>query len=224
MGKIINACLFVVSCLHANPDIETLKEKVLAELPYLEGWCTKEKALEFIDFIFENQPATWVEIGVFGGSSLFPVLSAFQFLEHGMAIAIDPWDKIECIKYYDPIKDKTDLRWWGNLNLNQMYSSFIAMLQRHTFEPYCKVIRANSQNAANTIDWIDVLHIDGNHCEIPSLQDAQLYLPKVKKGGYIWMNDSLWEQRQRAVEHLLTECDVVKLIDNGNCILFRKRV
>lgn len=225
MGKIrdFGVCLAACSLLYANPIQEGLKEKVVAELPSLEGWCTKEKAREFIDFIFEEQPEIWVEIGVFGGSSLFPVLSAFQCLDQGIAIAIDPWDKMECIKYYDPIEDKADFRWWGKLNLNQIYSSFLNMLKQNAFEPYCTVIRASSQNAIEEIDSIDVLHIDGNHSEAPSLKDVELYLPKVKSGGYIWMNDSLWRQRQEAVELLLTQCDVVKLIDNGNCILFRKK-
>lgn len=223
MKKIILICLSAFHMVHANPDIEGLKQHILTHLPYLEGWCTREKALNFIDLVITEKPKIWVEIGVFGGSSVFPVASTFKFLGEGLVIAIDPWDKIECIKYYDPVKDKADLKWWGNLNLNQVYSSFQNVLRTHMLEPHCKIIRANSEQAIKEIETIDVLHIDGNHSEIVSIQDVQLYLPKVRSGGFIWMNDSSWEQRQEAVELLVASCDVIKVIDNGNCILFKKR-
>jgi len=214
-------CLF--ASLHADPKVEGLKQKVCNVLPSLEGWCTTEKALSFIDLVLEVQPEVYVEIGVFGGRSLFPVASALKFLGKGTVIGIDPWDKIECIKYYDPIADQLNLQWWGKVNLNYIYSSYISMLKKYELEKFCRTIRATSEKAAAEIDAIDILYIDGNHSEEASLLDVVLYLPKVRQGGYVWMNDSLWPDRQTAVELLLEECDAVKLIDNGNCILFKKR-
>lgn len=216
-------CLCAFYFVHADSDVENLKQHVLAHLPHLEGWCTRDKALNFIDLALTEKPEIWVEIGAFGGSSVFPVASTFKFLGKGIIIAIDPWDKIECIKYYDPVQDKADLKWWGNLNLNQIYSSFLNMLKTHALESYCHTIRANSENAIKEIGTIDVLHIDGNHSEIVSTLDVQLYLPKVRPGGFIWMTDSSWEQRQEAVDLLVESCDVIKVIDNGNCVLFKKR-
>ena len=72
------------------------------------------------------------------------------------------------------------------------------------------------------IDCIDILYIDGNHSEPASMKDVMLYLPKVRQGGYIWYNDSIWPERQEALDLLSEECEVVKLIDDGNCILFKK--
>ena len=223
MKKMIVCCVAMVQWLVANPDVETFKQQVLTHLPYLDGWCSREKALSFIDFILKEKPKVWVEIGVFGGSSFFPVASTFKFLGEGLIIGIDPWDKIECIKYYDPIKDQVDLKWWGNLNLNLIYFAFLNMLKVHALEPYSTVIRATSENGAEEIDTIDVLYIDGNHSETVSTQDVSLYLPKVRSGGFIWINDSMWEQRQEAIALLIKSCDITKVIDNGNCILFKKR-
>jgi len=223
MKKTILLFVLAFRFVYGEPDVDLLKQEVLTNLPHIDGWCSKEKAIHFIDLIMKEKPKVWVEIGVFGGSSVYPVASAFKLLGSGTVIAIDPWDKIECIKYYDPIKDSTDLKWWGNLNLNQIYTSFLNLLKSNLLEPYCKVLRASSEIAPKEIESIDVLHLDGNHCEIPSTLDVELYLPKVKPGGFIWMNDSSWEQRQDAVEKLAASCDVVKVIDNGNCVLFRKR-
>lgn len=219
----IFAFLGAMHILAASAEIDALKLEVSSKLPTLEGWCSKEKALAFIDLILEEKPKVWVEVGVFGGSSLFPVLSAFKFLDSGMAIGIDAWDKIECIKYFDPVKDKVDLKWWGNINLQAIYRSYLNMIDVHGLGSYVITIRATTEEAAQDVQEIDVLHLDGNHCEVPSLRDAELFLPKVRSGGYIWMNDSLWASRQKAVDFLLQSCDVVKVLDQGNCLLLKKR-
>ncbi len=204
--------------------IDDLKQYVAKYLPSFEGWCSKEKAFHFIDLVLETRPSRCVEIGVFGGSSIFPVASALKLLdEDGVVIGIDPWDKLECIKYFDPVKDEVDLKWWGNLNLDRIYYSYTNLIRRFNLQDYCLTIRATSKDAVSEIDEIDILYIDGNHGEEATNLDVQLYLPKVRSGGYIWMNDSLWESRQDALDLLLEECDAVKIIDNGNCILFKKR-
>lgn len=220
----IFALLCFTSFLQAATDQDKLKEDVVNTLPLLDGWCTKEKAIAFIDMVLTEKPKVWVEIGVFGGASLFPVLSAFKFLGEGSAIAIDAWDKIECIRYFDPVKDKADLKWWANLNINQIHDSFQKMLIQFDLKKYCTTLRLTSESASKEIkEPIDVLYIDGNHSEAVSVLDVELYLPKVRSGGYIWMNDAPWASRQKAIDILAGSCDFVTFVDNGNCILFRKK-
>jgi len=97
------------------------------------------------------------------------------------------------------------------------------MISHHGFEEYCLVLRSTSEQAVAAIGDIDILYLDGCHDEAVAAQDVKLYLPKVRPGGYIWINDSLWAALQPAIDLLLESCDFVKLIDGGNCILFRKR-
>lgn len=215
--------IFCLITLKAYPFVDALKQEVTKVLPTLEGWCSKEKAEAFIDLVIETKPDVCVEVGVFGGSSLYPVASALKYLGKGIVIGIDPWDKIECIKYFDPVEDAEHLKWWGSLNVNYIYQSFNNMLRKQKLENYVKIIKQTSELAVSEIDQIDILYLDGNHSEYCSVQDVELYLPKVKEGGYIWINDTLWKERQDAVELLVDNCDVVRLIDNGNCILFKKR-
>jgi cephalosporin hydroxylase len=228
MKKIIFIGLFLFcsfSILNATTEMEIqeLKGNICNVLPSIEGWCSKEKALALIELVLEVNPNICVEIGVFGGSSLFPVASTLKFLGKGIVIGIDPWDKFECLRYYDPIRDEVQIKWWSKIDMSEIYRSYLDMLKRYGLENCCMTIKAISEEAAFYIGPIDILYIDGNHSEIVSTKDVRLYLPKVISGGYILMNDTLWEERQEAVELLLEFCDVVKLIDDGNCILFKKR-
>ena len=84
--------LSFIGSLHADSEIDELKKQVCLVLPSLEGWCSREKALNFIDLVLEVKPQVCVEIGVFGGSSLFPVASALKHRGEGIVIGIDPWD------------------------------------------------------------------------------------------------------------------------------------
>ncbi len=225
--KKIFSCLFLLFCsfanLHAEQTVEDLKLRVCSILPTLYGWCSQEKAVNFIDLVLETKPQVCVEIGVFGGSSVLPVASALKFLGQGVIIGIDPWDKLECIKDFDPVQDKAHLEWWGNVNLENIFISYFNMLKRYKLVDYCITMRTTSQKAASEIDSIDILYIDGNHSEINSTEDVTLYLPKVRSGGYIWLDDLLWPGTQKAKNLLSESCDEIKLIDNGNCILFKKR-
>lgn len=206
-----------------DPQVLELKQHVASVIPTLQGWCTQEKAAAFIDLILEIKPEVCVEIGVYAGSSLFPVASALQFLDHGIVIGIDAWDKLECIKHFDPNDDEAHLNWWGKLNIDAFYYLYLNTLRQYDLEDYCITMRATSERAAPAIGSIDFLHIDGNHSEVVSAKDVELYLPKVRTGGYICINDTLWPQMQKAVELLMDFCDPVQVIDNGNAILFQKR-
>lgn len=216
------ACLWACAALFAEP-VEDLKRSVCEGIPQLYGWCTKEKAVQFIDLVLEVKPDVCVEIGVFGGRSLFPVASALKFLGKGIVVGIDPWSKEEIIPYFDPVKDEAHINWWSKLNFDQIHSSYLNMLSQYQLEDYVITLRTTSELASYAIGAIDILYIDGNHQEIISNQDVRLYLPKVRKGGYIWLNDSLWRDLQSSVDLLFEECDFVKLVDGGNCILFKKR-
>ena len=208
--------------LYGDP-VKDLKANVCDNLSEILGWCSSEKALHFIDLVLELRPSLCVEIGVFSGASLYPVAAALQLLNAGTVIAIDPWDKIECIRHLNPDRDKTDLKWWAHQNMDHVYFGFLNVLRQFELEKTCVIFRSTSKKAAPAIGQIDILHIDGNHYEKTALEDVALYLPKVRSGGYIWMNDATWPSLKSAIHSLSLACDVVKTIDNGNCILFKKR-
>ncbi|HSX11024.1 MAG TPA: class I SAM-dependent methyltransferase [Chlamydiales bacterium] len=208
--------------LYANP-VDDLKAKVSQGLPNLYGWCTKEKALSFIDLVLEVKPDVCVEIGVFGGRSLLPVAATLQFLGRGVVIGVDPWSKEEAIRHFDPVKDQPHINWWAQVNYDEIYNSYLNMLTQYQLEDYVITLRTTSALASYAIGPIDILYLDGNHNERVSNRDVKLYLPKVRPGGYIWLNDSLLDNLQSSLNLLFETCDCLNVIDGGNTILFRKR-
>jgi len=203
--------------------VAMLKTEVLTILPSLPGWCSREKAENFVDLVVHVKPKVCVEIGVFGGASAIPVALALKYLGAGVLYAIDPWDKLECIKGFDPVAEQKHVEWWSRVRLNHISIQFKAALQEYELVDHCIAMQMTSEKAANRIGAIDILYIDGNHSESSSSQDVALYLPKVPPGGYIWINDANCNGSRKIMPVLLQECDFVKAIDQGNCFLFRKR-
>lgn len=221
MKKII-ALLCFVSLGFTGGKEDFLKDHVANVLPSIQGWCSQEKAMEFIDLVLKVKPEYCVEIGVYGGCSVFPVASALKYLGKGTIIGIDSWEKADCMKYIDPIHNPEDFKWWSTIDLDGIYSLYTSLLRRFDLNGHVVTMKATSERALPYIPEIDILYIDGAWSEEDSVRDVENYLPRVKLGGYIWVNDAIWEQKQMALEILEEKCEFIKCIDSGNCILFQK--
>ena len=194
------------------------KEWVLCFQPSIPGWCSKTKCVAMMDLIFKVRPDVCVEIGVYGGASLFPTAIALKYLNQGIVYGIDPWDVRECIKYYP--EGSPHKGWWGTIDMNAMYQSTMNLIKTHELEKKCLILRMTSEEAAPCIQEIDVLHVDGNHCDEADLIHLSYYLPKVKVGGYIWFDG--WCTSPKAYEYVKKTCYIRKVLDSGNCILLEK--
>lgn len=206
-----------------EPTVDELKNEIIEAMPDIWGWCSTEKINNFFDLVIEAKPKVCVEIGVYAGASFLPVAVALNYLNDGVLVGIDPWDTIESIRYYDLDKHKAHIKFWTTINPDQIYFMCQQLIKRFELEKNCVIIRATSKKAALMIGDIDILHIDGNHHEIPFSEDILTYLPKVRAGGYVWINSASWKSIQPINDLLTKSCDIVKSIDNGNCTLFKKR-
>jgi precorrin-6B methylase 2 len=97
------------------------------------------------------------------------------------------------------------------------------MLRRFGLEKQVKTIKKTAEKAAPEIQEIDILYMDAIYSEKMADGIIRLYLPKVRSGGYVWINDATGEKTQAACDFLLESCDFVKDIDGSNCLLFKKR-
>ncbi len=100
------------------------------------------------------------------------------------------------------------------------------MLNSYKLSEYCNVMRMSSLHALPLFadESIDILHIDGNHTEENALADVLMYLPKLKKGGYLWFDDVNWTSTHKAVEYLMSSEQLVMDAQRSTstCFLFQK--
>lgn len=198
------------------------QNEVLFYQSSIPGWCSEKKAKDMMDLIYEVHPEICVEIGVFGGSSIYPTANALKFLHRGKVYAIDSWNAPDCLQGYT--SEDPNYQWWKSINLNHVYRDFVNMLEEFKLSPYCVVMRTTGLKALGQFanESIDILHIDGNHTEDAALNDAQMYLPKVKKGGYIWFDDVNWETTRKALEFMSLHCIKDEARSSNEYFLFRK--
>ncbi len=207
-----------------NKSFQRLKSFILKYSK--DGWCSSEKANLLMDLIVLQRPMICVEIGVYEGFTLIPIAAALKHLHHGGTIyAIDPWSNNEAIRWMT--KDSADRAWWGSVDLERVYRSFLDKLGDIIGDSYCKVVRQTSESAAAGIGSIDFLHLDGNLGAEGAIIDAALYLPKVKKGGYILVSNilhTIGEQQPRleAFSRALDDCEIICGVDSSNSVLLRK--
>lgn len=196
-------------------------------LPQVPGWCSKDKAEKLIQTIRENDLKLCVEIGVFGGSSFFPQALAMKDKASGMVIGIDPWTKDSAL---EDMTNEANKNWWGSLNLETIYNGFMKTVEKYDLQKFCTVFRNKSEHVVDQIqdESVDLLHIDGNHCERLAYQDSVLFLPKVKQGGYIFFDDISWVESgniastRKGLSYLRDFCDEIGIIGK-DCMILQKK-
>lgn len=196
----------------SSDEWEQYQNWALEEQKNFSGWCPQEKAKRIMDVIFNNSSEICVEVGVYGGSSFFPIAAALAFTKHGMAYAIDPWYNNPCLEGYQKDVDEKIFKYWGKIDLEKVMQKFIKDMRRNDLDSNYTVMRCCSSEAAPLFEdaSIDFLHIDGNHSEEASVNDVITWLPKVKSGGVICFDDAWWESTQKAIKLLLESCEFLK--------------
>ena len=189
-------------------------------VPQLEGWLDVARGHEMAELIIDTKPDVVVEIGVFGGRSL--IAQAFGLRENnkGKIYGIDPWKVETAVEHF---QDEKNNEWWRkNITLEDIHKGCMRAIWDHHLDPWVVILRAASQNVYQLFpDNIDILYVDGNHSEVSSTRDVENFVPRVKSGGYVFMDDCDWPTTQKAVVIIETMCDLVK--NSGNYRLYKKR-
>ncbi|MBS0627734.1 MAG: class I SAM-dependent methyltransferase [Verrucomicrobia bacterium] len=206
-----------------DTNYKNLKDKVLTALK--GSWCSEEKANLIMDLMVLEKPQVCVEIGACAGSSILPIGNALQFNQQGTVYAIDAWSNQVATQYWadtDPNK-----AWWSTVDMQAIHGSFQNLLKTWNLTEYCIGIALPSKDAIDQLDNIDFLHLDGDYSEIGSLKDVELYLPKVKSGGYILLSNLFImingkQPKLKSFIALMEDCEIVCEIERDNAILFKK--
>jgi predicted O-methyltransferase YrrM len=185
----------------------------------IQGWLDPEVAAAMRNLILKTRPDICVEIGVYAGKSLINSALALKENGSGVIYGIDPWRNKDAYAALSP-NDNEEL--WRTLDLDGVHTACMHAIWEHELEDQTIIIRTTSRMARAVFEpqSIDVLYIDGGHSEAASSSDAELYLPKVRHRGHIWVDDTNWPSLQKAVSILREQCVLVK--DFGCCHLYKK--
>ena len=171
------------------------------------------------NLIRKVQPNVCVEIGVFAGKSLLNTAIALRDNGLGLVYGIDPWRKCDALNGVAPNESP---EYWDTIDLDAVHYDCMKAIEQFELDNVV-IIRAKSELA----EWlfrpasVDILYIDGGHAEKIALQDCELYFPKVKLGGHIWMDDTNYDSLQKSVSFMRSQCVLVK--DFGHCQLYKKQ-
>jgi len=206
-------------------DFESHKQQLLLDGVHIPGWCRGGKAEKLMDSIHELKPQLCVEIGSLAGSATYPMACTLRYLGQGILYAIDTWDNASCLEGLDP--DDPNVTWWPSLGIDmeQTHRFFLDWISRQGFQNICHPMRMRSDQAAALFadGSIDFLYIDGNISSSGSMADVTLFFPKVRSGGYIWLNLADLHTKKKAVGFLMRRCEWLKEKSvETHCILFRK--
>jgi hypothetical protein len=186
------------------------------------GWLTADVGAAMRNLIWKTKPNTCVEIGVFAGKSLINTALALKENGHGVVYGIDPWKTDVALANLSSDEKESAPEYWSGIDLDAVHWDCMRAIWQRDLEDYVVIIRSSSEKCYQLfpMNSVDILYIDGGHSEECSTVDTALYLPSVKSGGHIWLDDTNYVTLQKAVSLVEKQCQLVK--DFGHARLYRK--
>jgi hypothetical protein len=202
---------------HVSPELRNAIEQLLELIPLDSGGgATLVKALLLSELIVHGRLTRVVEIGVYRGRLLLPLALTAKWRATGEVIGIDPYSA-QAAEQHDAHACSLDLKKWPHeIDWDGVYTGVHSTIVSHELQRWCRVLRQRSEDAAQQFatESIDLLHIDGNHDRASVIRDVELYLPKVKTGGYIVLDDASWSSVWPAYRYLQANHELVfQLLD-----------
>jgi hypothetical protein len=186
--------------------------RVHAEIPLdAGGGASLVKVLVVGDLIVAHGLRTVVELGVYRGRLLLPLGRLLTSLGEGSAIGIDPYSAAAAVQT-DEVDRGIDLvAWPTTIDWDGLHAEVSAAILRWTIGAHTSLIRERSHDAAPRFaaGTIDLLHVDGNHDAAAVTQDLKDFLPAVRPGGFVVLDDIGWASVLPHFQRLATEHQLV---------------
>lgn len=202
-------------------DLRRIVERIPADMG---GGCPLAKSFLMAYLALTLDLKTYVEIGVYRGRSFFPMAYAARRLG-GMAYGIDAYD-CETAKEHDlPPRDAATLNTFlESLNFSRIHEEVTHLRSDLGFTETAEIIKASSRAASGLLATrqiaIDVLHIDGNHDTRHVMEDIELYVPLVKDGGLVVLDDTDWDSVRPALKRLRRK--LATIFNDGHFVILAK--
>ena len=200
-------------------DIDALLSQVEIDFG---GGCSVIKAYLMACLIRDEGLRSTLDIGVYRGRSLFPQALAHRQHTSGVAYGVDPFDSMEAVQQDAPAAISDLVKAWArDTDLQQVYDEVVSLTTKFDLEAHCTLVRQPSAKAIGYFrerDIVfDLVHIDGNHDTVRVREDVDLYLPRLRRGGYLVLDDVSWESIRPVYEELKSRLGhVFELVDSRN--------
>jgi len=196
--------------LHA--EVRQFLEEVVASVPVdFGGGSGSAKALVIADLIARHGVRDTIEIGVYRGRSLLPVAAMLRITGTGVATGIDPWSVDEALQEETHAVGPGVNEWVRSHPWEETYQSVLQRIEDLRLTENCRILRMTSEEAAPEFAdaSVDLVHVDGNHDQAAVERDVERYLPKVRPGGFLVLDDASWSSIRPVIEELRGRLDFV---------------
>lgn len=180
------------------------------------GWMSPERAVEMAELVLVNKPKTILELGVFGGRSFISQALALKEIGEGVIYGVDAWN----VDWTLEGENDQNKAWWKTINMHEIHRAAVEAIWKYGLEKQAILIRAPSQYCHDLFRKVNMVMLDGNHSEVASCRDVELYLPKLVKDGILVMDDTDWPTTAKAQEMIQAKCALLK--DGKTYKIFRK--
>lgn len=194
-------------------------DEELDRIQELNGFCTPQKAKHLYDLMISERPKLTVEVGVYGGRSLFPLALGAYRNGFGRVVGIDMWTSEAATEGEPDVYTET----WKTHNFEDKFIQVCEFARREPYSSIVEIRRNHLVVAADDFDdeSIGIFHEDGNHSKTVSQASVKAWVPKVKSGGIFIFDDPGWNG-DTETEDMLVNRMGLKLIYRNSYIVLRK--
>jgi hypothetical protein len=202
-----------------DPTLRERMAAISASVPVDDGGGSSLiKVFLVAELIVAQGLETIVEIGVYRGRLFLPLAGLMASLRRGTMIGIDPYSPTAAVQT-DVVREGIDLvAWPQTVDWEGIHDEVRAGMARWGTADHSQLLRARSEDvAADFADRpIDLLHVDGNHDRAAVTRDVELFLPHMKPGGILVMDDIAWPSVRPLFEQLRDEYELLfSLVESG---------
>jgi len=179
---------------------------VLRQAAQIYGESNDDKLAAMMGTLATAPAGDVIEIGSLMGRSAFVLLYMARRFKLGPVLTVDPWAFDECVQSDSPEGLKEVSGEWDFEVLGQGLHVHLAPFVPHDhahlrlpsragFEQYCAGTDIRAQ-AGHVVDYerrIGCIHIDGNHDHAAVREDCKLWLPRLKPGAWLILDDYVWD-------------------------------
>lgn len=214
---------------------------VLRQAALIYGESNDDKLAAMMGALATAPAGDVVEIGSLMGRSAFVLLYMARRFRLGPVLTVDPWAFDECIQHDSPEGLKEVSGEWDFEVLGQGLHVHLApfvpddhahlrLPSRQGFERYASAaeIRAQAGHAVAFERRMGCIHIDGNHDYEAVREDCELWLPRLKPGAWLILDDYVWDHGdgpRRVGDDLLRQrtADIERAFVSGKALFVKFR-